>query len=137
MLRVSFACLFVIVTTSQAADPSPLDGTWNVTRAERTGKGLLADELKTMQVVFKDGKMAIKVDGGSQEAGFKLDPKANPATIDMMPEPDDDKKISRGIYKLDGDTLTICWGSVGNDRPKDFTPPANGSLRLMVLSKAK
>ena len=61
---------------------------------------------------MSDGSRAVKVDTA-----------ANPATIDLFIEegPEDSKgKTSKGLYKIDGEKLTICVSVPGKDRPKEF-----------------
>jgi hypothetical protein len=47
-----------------------------------------------------------------------LNTSAKPATIDIKREAAG-KMPRRAIYQLEGDTLQICWGRRGAERPKD------------------
>jgi uncharacterized protein (TIGR03067 family) len=51
--------------------------------------------------------------------------------------PDDPKKIERGIWKVEGDTLTVCMGLPGEPRPADFTCPVGAKRVLFVLKRVK
>ena len=43
----------------------------------------------------------------------------------MIPDGDGTPRLSRGIYKVEGDRLTICRGQApGGDRPRDFASSA-------------
>lgn len=71
------------------------------------------------------GKVEFTADGlrksGSENAKwFRADPKASPAAIDLeMPGRD---YPQRGIYKIEGKLLTICWTSYDKRRPTSFEP---------------
>lgn len=68
---------------------------------------------------------------------YKLDPSADPPAIDIG-RPGADEPVSPGIYRLDGNALTLCLG-VGPKagRPKRFESPAGSRAMLMTLKRAK
>lgn len=45
--------------------------------------------------------------------------------------------VRRGIYKLDGDVLTICLAASGKDRPTEFASTPGNGAELRVYQRAK
>jgi len=94
-------------------------------------------------ITFKftaEGKLIVNEGGrGEREVGtFKVDSKKNPAELDLTPPPEKSDKPVLGIYKLDGDTLTICVSDDdGAVRPNKFESPDGTRIMLMTLKRAK
>ena len=70
----------------------------------------------------------------------KIDTDAKPfATIDLVIDdgPEEAKgKTSKGIYKIDGEKLTLCVSAPGKDRPKEFAQ-VDDEAYLFELKKEK
>jgi uncharacterized protein (TIGR03067 family) len=65
---------------------------------------------------------------------FTLDATRTPKTIDLTPA---GAKPILGIYKLEKETLTICYGEPGKPRPTAFAAKAGSGHTLMVWVREK
>jgi hypothetical protein len=70
--------------------------------------------------------------GESQPAVFYAPAGGRKAEADVYP--DDSKRLQKAIWKVDGDTLTVCEAAPGDDRPSEFTAP-KGSRRTLWVAK--
>jgi uncharacterized protein (TIGR03067 family) len=71
---------------------------------------------------------------------FKLDDKASPKTIDwgkFVSESNQDIPSTLAIYKLEGDSWTICDGGPGKERPARFEEGDEGRPRLVTWARVK
>jgi uncharacterized protein (TIGR03067 family) len=89
---------------------------------------------------FKDDTVKASVQGVEYSCKSKIEVDAKPhPTADLTIEdgPDESKgKVSKGIYKLDGEKLKLCVSLPGMDRPKDFEQ-VDGEAYLFELKKEK
>jgi len=118
-----------------------LDGAWTAMKVERDGKS--ADDVVGHRLTFTDNRFEIRSKDGRTlvYAGiFRTDQNANPATIDFVnTEGRDNGKTWRGIYALDGNTLTTCDNApdVGKPRPAAFEAKTGSGHILVTFSRAR
>jgi uncharacterized protein (TIGR03067 family) len=114
---------------SQSDLLKPFQGTWM-----SSGEGIEATW------TFEGEKVKATVAGMDYTCKAKLDADAKPhPTIDLLIEdgPEESKgKTSKGLYKLEGEKLTLCVSAPGKDRPKEFAPVEDAAY-LFELKKQK
>jgi uncharacterized protein (TIGR03067 family) len=77
--------------------------------------------------------------GGEVVEGIvKLDSTRKPPSIDLVPQRPPGGRVARGIYRLEGDTLTVCMSlrEEGN-RPKEFASTERSGTALAVYTRVK
>jgi uncharacterized protein (TIGR03067 family) len=133
-------------------DKELLQGKWSVTAYTVEGATCPADLLKKITVTFSGTKFTIKPGpetstekpsgkttfslGDGFDATFELGADGATKTIDCWVTVNDKKGGLMGIYRLKGDTLSICF-NVEAERPKEFTSKPGSSHRLMELKRTK
>jgi uncharacterized protein (TIGR03067 family) len=117
-----------------------LQGTWAATRAERDGKA--ADDVVGHRLSFTGNRFQIRSKDGKPlyEGTFRVDPRVKPAAIDFEHTEGVLKgKAWKGIYALDGDTLTTCDNGPNLDkgRPAAFEAKSRSGYILITFKRAK
>jgi uncharacterized protein (TIGR03067 family) len=121
-------------------DEEKIAGAWAIESAERGGQKVPAELFKEGKWIFAgDGKVTAKFRGENGPAlrgTYKLDPATKPKQITITT---DDGKTQPSIYKLDGDTLTLCLGDkdLGTERPTEFASKEGSKVILFVLKREK
>jgi uncharacterized protein (TIGR03067 family) len=117
-----------------------LAGTWQAVSYELDGKKASDEEMKKIQILIDaGGKARARNEGKTFIAStIKFDPAATPREADITFTEGEvaPGSTALGIYKLEGDTLTICRAAPGKDRPTEFTARAGTGLTLMVYRRA-
>jgi uncharacterized protein (TIGR03067 family) len=144
----SIAILSFFVATTFAATPptfaeepkgdlAKLQGSW----ASKVGPN------KDIPIILtiKGGAIEVNVTrpGGEEiklKGEIKVDEKASPKTLDwakLSARPGEEIPENLGIYKLDGDTLIVCTGGPGNQRPTKFEAGDGGPPNLNTWTRVK
>ena len=118
-------------------DEEKILGTWALVSFEEGGEKAPAEAIKEAKVTFAaDGKMTVKQGEKEQEFTYQLDPAKKPKEFSIT---DDKDRTALGIYKLDGDTLTVCFARPvpGADRPTEFASKEDTPIVLEVFKREK
>jgi uncharacterized protein (TIGR03067 family) len=144
---MSPALLGCLLALSAGADPldkaamkelKALEGDWVVVRFEAGGKKHMAGPDEQVILTFRGAKWTFSA-AAEQGEVLALDAASSPKLIDL-------KKTRRGggglvregIYKLDGDTLTLAlYQGTEKKRPTSFDTPTEAGMVVFVLRRAK
>ena len=135
-----FAVVLLMAADEPAKDAKKeedkLQGEWTMVSMETRGAKHSEDDVKKYTLTIKGDEWTV-MKGLSPGAGrtFKIDPSKDPKTLDLTIKLVNQERVSKGIYKLDGDTLTICRTEENGERPKEFKTTAESGI-LVVWKRA-
>ena len=123
---------------AQDAGQAALAGAWTATEAERGGAA--AGELVGHRLVFDGDMFRISAPDGQllYEGTYQADPAADPSRIDFRHDAGQAAGQEwEGIYRLEGDTLTIVDDAPdpAKGRPAAFSAPAGSGHVLLVFRR--
>ncbi len=118
-------------------DLDKLQGTWHITALETDGTAAPAAALRGATIVVSGTTFVTTGAGERYEGTMTVDEKTKPRSFDLVftTGPQDGTR-NLGIYKLDGDTWTICLAMRGTTRPKKFATAPKTGLALETLQRA-
>lgn len=113
-----------------------LSGTWEIVYLESDGKEQAVEDLKEIRRIQEGDHITWKKgDQTLMELHFAIDPTTSPKRVDSTYTTGDNKgKTHLGIYRLEGDDFTMCFGGFDKARPTEFATTPNSGL---IVYKAK
>ena len=123
--------------TDLKAELAKHEGVWRSVSFRREGKETDPAAVRSITREADRGRVVWRRDGKSFSAStIVLDPDADPKTIDIRADggPGRDKVV-RGIYKLEGDRLTLCTADPDEPRPDHFRADPGDRWTLMVFRR--
>lgn len=153
---IAYSCLATVLTLATGAEPEP------AIEVEGTNPALLAAELKQLQgnwrlisyeneehkkALAKGSAWKLKVSGNSfrmtigtdKNATFTIDPTQSPKHLDRTFRYGDNPKSAKttwlGIYKLEGEQLTLCHAMSKTERPTEFATKKGTRLKVLVFER--
>jgi len=96
----------------------------------------------TIEFKGTTANIAVSINGEDRtiKGEVKIDETKSPKEWDWTKfEGPDGQKVedNLSIYKIEGDTLTVCSGGPGNERPKEFKAGDGGPPNLVELTRVK
>jgi uncharacterized protein (TIGR03067 family) len=114
-------------------DQEKIQGTWQLVSGHRHGNVFPMEVTKNVRLIFAGDKLTTMNKDRGNDARFTLHPQLSPKGMDM----DMQGHIGTGIYALEGDTLTIVHGEVGQSRPASFDGTAEPGLTMLKLQRSE
>jgi uncharacterized protein (TIGR03067 family) len=120
-------------------------GQWVLEKMNLGGKEAGRAAIEMVYEFTADGQWLIRREGVAMKSApreVKYDAKASPPTIDVIYSQaaagkGGPSRNMLGIYKVDGDSLTICFSGPDGERPTTFDSPDGSRVMMMTLKRAK
>jgi uncharacterized protein (TIGR03067 family) len=116
----------------QKPDLELIQGTWLIVGLETGGKAEAERNYRGNTFTFTRDKATLR-EGTFPAIDFalSLDPSRTPRAIDLTAK----GNLLKGIYKLDGDEMTLCIG-IGGLRPTEFATKGGGDSETFTLKRS-
>ena len=133
------------VKAAEESDPRPSDlsGNWQAVSFEQDGRQKFSEEeVRKVTARFRDCRYHITPlpwgPEGSFDGTYQIDGDSEePKSFSLYPAKGVLKgQAFRGIYRVEGDTLTLCFSWPPLDRPTEFRSRPNSTIVLAVFLRA-
>ena len=105
---------------------------------ELDGEAMPASSYSGAQIAITGEAFRTTAMGAEYAGRVAVNPKANPATFDLLFETGPEAgNRNLGIYRLDGDTWTICLATIGTVRPSEFRTRPGSGFALETLRRGE
>jgi len=117
----------------------PLEGTWKLASVQLNAQPLPMEKLQDARLVVQGQQYSLALAETRLEMTHKLLSDKRPQAMDLTIADGPDKgKTFQAIYKLEGETLTVCRSiEPGKERPTEFASKPDSGLLLVVWSRSK
>jgi uncharacterized protein (TIGR03067 family) len=120
----------------KAEELKALKGDWKAAKVTMAGADAMAT-LKDLELtILDDNKYKSKLGTETDEGTFTFDPAADPKSIDIKPNAGQ-VKLLKAIYKIDGDSLVVCYDIQGKTTPPKFESTAENKFLLVEYKRKK
>jgi uncharacterized protein (TIGR03067 family) len=124
------------VEEKKAGKSPSIVGKWMIKSGTRSGAEVPKERLTSISITEKE--VTIPAGPNKFVMSYTLDTTKSPIEIDMKiesgPVPDG---MAKGIVKLDGDKMMLCYNGMGGDRPADFKTAEGDNCFYFSMEKAK
>src|SRR4051812_49338703 len=105
-----------------------LEGEWAFDSLQVDGSDMPRAMIAASKLLLDGDRFRMESPEGNYDGRFTIDTAAKPMQIDIeFVEGSEAGNTVHGLFKLDGDALTICLGLAGSSRPTTFaTKPGSG-----------
>lgn len=136
---VSLLAVVAFAGDKGKTDRDAIQGTWGIVSVEIDKQPMPSDMSADARLVLKGEKYSFTLSDAKLEMAYKLQPDKTPKAIDLtVAEGAMMGQTYYGIYKLDGDTYTVCRSTVpGKPRPTVFATQPDSGLMLVVWKRIK
>ena len=120
-------------------NPEVIVGEWRLIDSYHAGKSdfeLQRTAIDTVRIT-QDDWSAISQGRVCVKSAIRVDTKNRPAQIDIgVPAPNQPGSLL-GIFKIEGDTLTVAYDDAPNARPTKFESPRTSSIQVLIFQRIK
>jgi clostripain len=121
-------------------DLEKIQGEWTMVSLEERGEKIQYEDVSRMKLTVNGDQWIVRRRGQDIEVKYKIkiDSSQNPKVLDLTPDVGYRDFVSLGIYKLEGDTMTLCRTTESGDidRPREFKTTREDGI-LGVWKRAK